>query len=145
MTTGSLLLVPSFLSMAWDDVSELRSQKGFFYPQGKILAWRAMVEWYWQDKIEELGEKPVPVPLCPPQIPHGMTWVRTGASGVRGRRLTAWVMARALIPYYCVLRGKMLFELCYCPFKPLILNSENLYKYTGGHHRARKVSIWRGC
>jgi hypothetical protein len=29
------------------------------------------VEWYWQGKTEELGEKPVPVPLCPPQIPLG--------------------------------------------------------------------------
>jgi hypothetical protein len=26
------------------------------------------VERYWQGKTEELGEKPVPVPLCPPQI-----------------------------------------------------------------------------
>jgi hypothetical protein len=29
----------------------------------------AMVELYWQEKTEELGEKPTPVPLCPPQIP----------------------------------------------------------------------------
>jgi hypothetical protein len=27
---------------------------------------------YWQGKTEELREKPVPVPLCPPQIPHGL-------------------------------------------------------------------------
>jgi hypothetical protein len=40
------------------------------------------------------GEKPVPVPLCPPQIPHGLTRDRTQASVVRGRRLTAWAMAR---------------------------------------------------
>jgi hypothetical protein len=33
----------------------------------------APVEWKWQGKTEELGEKPVPVPLCPPQIPHGLT------------------------------------------------------------------------
>jgi hypothetical protein len=31
-----------------------------------IWVWRATVEWYWQGKTEELGEKPVPVPLCPP-------------------------------------------------------------------------------
>jgi hypothetical protein len=31
----------------------------------------APVQWNWQGKTEELGEKPVPVPLCPPQIPHG--------------------------------------------------------------------------
>jgi hypothetical protein len=34
------------------------------------------------------GKKPVSVPLCP-QIPHGLTQYRTGASTVRGRRLTA--------------------------------------------------------
>jgi hypothetical protein len=32
-----------------------------------IWVWRAKVEWYWQEKIEELGEKPVQVPLCPPR------------------------------------------------------------------------------
>jgi hypothetical protein len=39
------------------------------------------------------GKKPVPVPLCQPQIPHGPTWDRTRAFAVRGRRLTAWAMA----------------------------------------------------
>jgi hypothetical protein len=24
-------------------------------------------------ETEELGEKPVPVPHCPPQVPHGLT------------------------------------------------------------------------
>jgi hypothetical protein len=27
-------------------------------------------------KTEELGGKPVPVPLCPPQIPRGFTWAK---------------------------------------------------------------------
>jgi hypothetical protein len=44
------------------------------------MSWRATVEWYWQGKTEELGEKPVPVPLCPPQISHGLTRARTRAS-----------------------------------------------------------------
>jgi hypothetical protein len=48
----------------------------------------------WQEKTEELGEKPVPVPLCPPQIPHGLNRERTRASALRGRRLTTWAMAR---------------------------------------------------
>jgi hypothetical protein len=30
-------------------------------------------------------EKPVPVPLCPPKIPHGLTLDRTRASAVGGR------------------------------------------------------------
>jgi hypothetical protein len=54
----------------------------------------APVEWNWQGKTEELGEKPVPVPLRPPQIPHGLTRDWTRASAVGGRRLTAWAMAR---------------------------------------------------
>jgi hypothetical protein len=29
-----------------------------------------------------------------PQIPHGLTWMRTRASGVRGQWQTAWAMAR---------------------------------------------------
>jgi hypothetical protein len=41
------------------------------------------------------GKKPVPMPLCPPQIPHGPT----RDSAVRGRRLTAWAIAR---PILCV-------------------------------------------
>jgi hypothetical protein len=28
----------------------------------------------WTGKTEELGENPVPIPLCPPQIPCGLTW-----------------------------------------------------------------------
>jgi hypothetical protein len=59
-----------------------------------IWVWRPTMEWYWQAKTEELGEKPVPVPLCPPQIPHGFTQERTRASEVGGRRLTTWAMAR---------------------------------------------------
>jgi hypothetical protein len=38
--------------------------------------------------------KPAPVPLCPPQIPHGLTWDRTRAATVGSQRLTAWAMAR---------------------------------------------------
>jgi hypothetical protein len=54
----------------------------------------APVEWNWQGKSEVLGEKPVPVTLCPPQIPHGLIRDRTRASVAEGRRLTAWAMAR---------------------------------------------------
>jgi hypothetical protein len=55
---------------------------------------RAPVEWNWQGKTEVLGEKPAPVPLCPPQIPYGLTRDRTRACAVGGRPLTAWAMAR---------------------------------------------------
>ena len=65
----------------------------------------APVEWNWQGKTEVLGEKPVPVPLCPPQIPHGLTRDRTRASAVTGRRLTVWAMARPSFHVY--------FNLCF--------------------------------
>jgi hypothetical protein len=38
--------------------------------------------------------KPVPEPLCPPQILHDLTRARTRAAIVGSRRLTAWAMAR---------------------------------------------------
>jgi hypothetical protein len=40
-------------------------------------------------KTEVLGEKHVAVPLCPPQIRHGLIQIRTRASAVRGRQVTA--------------------------------------------------------
>jgi hypothetical protein len=42
--------------------------------------WNNIDRW----KLKKLGEKPVPVPLCSPQISHGLTQVRTQASTVRG-------------------------------------------------------------
>jgi hypothetical protein len=45
---------------------------------------------YWRENPKNSGKKPVPVPLCPPQIPHGLTRAWTPASAVRGRRLTTW-------------------------------------------------------
>jgi hypothetical protein len=61
-----------------------------------IWGWRTTMELYLQGKTEELGEKPVAVPLCPQQIPHGLTRARTRDSTVRGRRLTTWAMAQSL-------------------------------------------------
>jgi hypothetical protein len=40
----------------------------------------APVELNWQGKTEVLGENTVPVPICPPQIPHGLN------PGLRGER-----------------------------------------------------------
>jgi hypothetical protein len=60
----------------------------------------APVEWNWQRKTEVCREKPVPVPLYPPQIPHTPTRDRTQASAVRGRRLTTWTMAQPVFLCY---------------------------------------------
>jgi hypothetical protein len=40
-------------------------------------------------ETEILGEKLVTVPLCPPQMSHGLAWDRTRASAVKGKQLTA--------------------------------------------------------
>jgi hypothetical protein len=47
--------------------------------------------------------KPAPVPLCPPQIPHDLTWAWTRAAAMGIRRLTAWAMTRPL----CWVRYKL--------------------------------------
>ena len=49
--------------------------------------YRANVRRYRQGETEVLGEKPVTVPLCAPQIPHGLTWYWTHVYAVRARRL----------------------------------------------------------
>jgi hypothetical protein len=54
------------------------------HPPGNAWVWTAPVEWYWQGKTEEIGEKPVPVPLCSPQIPHRMNHKQTRAPKVAG-------------------------------------------------------------
>jgi hypothetical protein len=64
------------------------------------------VEWNLQGKTKVLGEKPVPVPLCPPQTPRGLTRDRNRASAVEDRRLTAWALARP-----CSTDSKR-FEIC---------------------------------
>jgi hypothetical protein len=48
----------------------------------------ALVEWLWQGKAKLLGDRPDPVPLCLPQIPHVLALYRTRASAVRGQQLT---------------------------------------------------------
>jgi hypothetical protein len=45
---------------------------------------RSTAKWYWLGKTEELVDKPVSVPQCPPQISHGLTRTST----VKGRPAT---------------------------------------------------------
>jgi hypothetical protein len=45
------------------------------------------------EETEVMGEKPVSVPLGPPQMSHGLGWDRTRASAARGR-LADCAMAR---------------------------------------------------
>jgi hypothetical protein len=99
MTNLNITSIRMFFPWRWGGSSTLAWMPTYVsilrIPQ-MVWVWRATVEWYWQGTTEELGEKPFPVPLCPPQIPHGLTWARTRASAVTGRRLTAWAMARPI-------------------------------------------------
>jgi hypothetical protein len=66
-----------------------------------------------------LGELPVPVSLCPPQIPEGVTWDRTRGSAVRGRRLTVCVMVRPVHNYLqkmlqVAVRRNLVYNPCIC-------------------------------
>jgi hypothetical protein len=44
-----------------------------------------------------LGEKPSPIPLCPPQIPHVLILARTWDATVGSQRLTAWATAQPML------------------------------------------------
>jgi hypothetical protein len=57
------------------------------------LVWNICLNANWQAK-QSTTRKPAPVPFCPPQIPHDLTWYRTRAFAVGGRRLTDWAMVR---------------------------------------------------
>jgi hypothetical protein len=88
-----VIIIIIIVIIGWD-VSELLPLTDILLIFQMIWAWRDGRMIYWQGKTEELWEKPVPVPLCPPQIPHGLTQARTRTSRARGRRLTAWAEAR---------------------------------------------------
>jgi hypothetical protein len=112
-------------SFRWGEtVSELRPLTDLlFFPQLMMYEYGTLVEWWhWQGKIEKLGEKPVPLPLFPPQIPHGMTRARSRDSVVGGRRLTVWTMARpipwlilvTLLPLLSIVPRYLRYEGLYC-------------------------------
>jgi hypothetical protein len=122
-------------SMGWDYVSELLPLTGMFIPQMIQVGERRWYDGerdgetvetvgYWQGKTEEHGEKLVPVPLCTPQIPHGLTRARTRASAVRGRRLfpETW-------------HGRHVSVLLYSPsWEPEISHSQNTSTYATCHY-----------
>jgi hypothetical protein len=84
-----------------------------------------------QRKHEELGENPVPVPLCRPQIPNGLTRSRTWSPTVRGRRLAAWDLARSTLGFYHNADKRDRRTIDNVPHPPL-----KLELYTRGH------SVW---
>jgi hypothetical protein len=51
--------------------------------------------------------KPAPVPLCSPQIPHGLSWDGTRTAAVGSRRLTAWAMTRPGVGWSSTEKGQV--------------------------------------
>jgi hypothetical protein len=82
--------------MVWDYVYKLWPPTGLMFIPHMIHKYEAMVEWYWQGKTKEIGEELVPMSLCLPHIPHGLTHGQTQAFVVRGLWLTAWAMVLPL-------------------------------------------------
>jgi hypothetical protein len=60
----------------------------------------ALEEREWPGETKVLGQNPVVVPLCTPQILTGLAWDRTGTSSVRRRRPTVCDTARLIATAY---------------------------------------------
>jgi hypothetical protein len=58
----------------------------------RIRKYIVEVEWYWQEKDKGLREKPVSVPLCPPQIPRGLNRAGTPVSAVSSGMLNTCIV-----------------------------------------------------
>jgi hypothetical protein len=54
-----------------------------------------------QSKTEELAGNPVPVLLCPPQVPHGLTRERTGllSHGTQNTIVTLFFLRYVDLPF----------------------------------------------
>jgi hypothetical protein len=93
---GRYVIIAKFLGMGWHSVHLIRR------PLTGLLYQPRMID----DECGAVGglrigggnrntqKEPAPVPLCPPQIPHDLTWAWTRAVAMGSRRLTAWALAR---------------------------------------------------
>ena len=61
----------------WNDTDRRNLSTGrktlYSVDDRRMNEYGTLVEWYWQGKTEVVGEKPVLVPLCPPQISQSLT------------------------------------------------------------------------
>ena len=60
---------------------------------GKLNMSIENVEWFWQETKEVIGERYVPVSLCPPEIPHGE---RALAFALAGRQQTTCLIVSSM-------------------------------------------------
>jgi len=69
----------------------------FSLPNGSQIS---MGHW-WIDSdranTEGLGQTPVPRPLCPPQMPHGLAWDRNRTAATTVWRLTTWAKLMQIV------------------------------------------------
>jgi hypothetical protein len=84
--TQPIRLLLLFKLVVWGNVCELRPPVGLlFYPYRQCMSMENHGRMIITGETEELGEKSVPLPLYPHQVPHGLTWAWTWASAVRGQ------------------------------------------------------------
>jgi hypothetical protein len=102
-----------------DEDEEKYDQFFSFFPSNG-----APVEWNCQGRTEVLGGKPVPVPLCPPQIPHGLT---PGSNpGLRGDRPATNRLSHGTALYilhiwsYTICHTSLVPESIYCTYESFI-------------------------
>jgi hypothetical protein len=89
------LFVIKFLGVGWDWVHFVRRPLiGLLYQPRMIDEYEGFGGMRTGRGKRSTRRTPAPVPLCPPQIPHDLTWDRTRVAAVWRRRLTAWAMAR---------------------------------------------------
>ena len=72
---------------------------------------RSPVEWHWQGKTKILGEEPVPEPLCPPQIPHGLPGIELGNKQLIRFQAAMFHVRMILHPRYAFRQDNFIFRL----------------------------------
>jgi hypothetical protein len=89
-----------FLGMMWDWVHLVRPLGCLLYQSQVIDECGAVGGMRIGRGNQSTRRKPAPLPLCPPQNPHDLTWDQTRAAAVGSRRLTTWAMARPYSLHY---------------------------------------------
>jgi hypothetical protein len=86
------------------------------------------MEHWWSDmdgKIEVLKEKPVPVPLCPPQIPYWLAWNQTSTFVMGNWWLTSWIVNDSLhfgVMNFVLVIETGMFPLAVCQYSSVSQN-----------------------
>jgi hypothetical protein len=86
---SNLFLVSVFIFLGWGETEPIWYVTGLMYQPRTIDNECGAVGGIRIARvIRSTLRKPASVPLCPPQIPHDLTWARNRAAAVGSRRLT---------------------------------------------------------